>query len=180
MVKRVVTIAIIALLLVVCSFSLSARPTKGIALGAQIGAMATGVLVDVPAGPLAISGGINYPLLVKYIEFLAGESFITDVIPFMMVSADLSYPIAIGENFDLKFGLSTLAGTDFKEGIMGTVGAMIKGEYWLPQKKVGLFFHMDVPFWAYMATKETSNSIIDPGLPLLGIFTTRAGLLWAL
>ena len=171
-------VLVVLLIILVASFNLSARPNKNIALGFQVGAFATGPVVDIPLGPLALNVGVNYPLLIGWIKTISDmDSDLFKSVFFL--SGDLTYPIALGEQFDLKLGVSTLAGTDFKNLMVGTVGVTAKGEYWIPNKNVGLFMHMDVPIGLYAISETESAFGVGAEVPLLGILTTSAGVLWA-
>ena len=64
-------VLVVLLIILVASFNLSARPNKNIALGFQVGAFATGPVVDIPLGPLALNVGINYPLLIGWIKTIS-------------------------------------------------------------------------------------------------------------
>lgn len=175
-------IFIVLLLIFLSSTRIFARPTRGIAIGAQVGPLATGVVADFRLGPVALSLSLGTPLMINYILSQTGDVFEDDIgsiAPFFMVGGDFTYPIALGEHFNLKIGLSTLAGTDFEYGIIGIAGGTIKGEYWIPNKKIGIFMHMDVPVMAYIAGSEIeSAAIFNWAIPILGIFTTSAGVLW--
>ena len=57
--------------------------------------------------------------MVNYIMGQSGDVFDTTIAPFFIVTGDFTCPIALGEHFDLKVGISTLAGTDFEYGIVG-------------------------------------------------------------
>ncbi len=173
-------ILLIVLLVLLTAPLLFARPTKGIAIGAQVGALATGVVADFPLGPVSLSLGINTPLIINYVMTQSGDLFENNIAPFFIVSGDFTYPFALGQHFDLKVGISSLAGTDFENGVIGVAGGIVKGEYWIPNKPIGLFMHMDLPIVVYIGGKEIGFTTATSWLiPLLGIFTTSAGVLWA-
>jgi len=172
-------VALVLIMVLIGTTLLFARPTKGIAVGAQVGPLATGVVVDFPLGPVSFNFGVNTPLMINYIKTQSEDVFEDAIAPYFMVSADITYPIHLGEHFDLKFGISTLAGTDFKNAIIGIAGGTVKGEYWIPNKKIGIFMHMDVPVVVYFAAEDTFLVEANWLIPLLGVFTTTAGVLWA-
>lgn len=178
--NRRIMILVLSLALLLATAPLISRPTDGIAVGAQVGALATGVVIDVPLGNLALNVGLNTPLLWTYIAAQTDAEQENWVAPFFTLSADLTKPIPLGENFDLKLGISSLAGTDFETGLLGIAGATAKGEYWIPNKDIGLFMHMDVPLVYYMVAESDSFIGSNWLIPLFGIFTTTAGVLWAL
>jgi hypothetical protein len=152
-------------------------------IGGQLGFIATGAVVDIPLGPMAVQAGINYPLGIRYIEFLAGGdgSFVDDFLSaFFVVTSDITYPIALGKNFDLKLGVSGIGLTDFQSMLIGVIGPAVKGEYWIADKDYGLFVNLNIPVMALGVTDEGTMSVVDPALPLLGLFTTSAGVLWSL
>ncbi|MDD2297731.1 MAG: hypothetical protein PHX79_07955 [Sphaerochaetaceae bacterium] len=177
--KKIRTILLMMLLVLIIS-PVAARPHNGIALGAQIGFLTTGVVVDIPLGPIAINAGVNYPLGFKYIEWLGGETDGDFFTPYFTVTGDVTAPIPLGDNFDLKLGISTVAFTDFTTGMFGVAGGTIKGEYWIPNKNTGLFVNLNVPIAVYIVTEEQTWGLINSYVPLIGIFTTTAGVLWTL
>ncbi len=173
-------ILVVLLLILLSTALMFARPTKGIAIGAQVGPLATGVVADFPLGPVSLSLSIGTPLMVNYIMSQSGDVFDTSIAPFFIVTGDFTYPIPLGEHFDLKVGISTLAGTDFEYGVIGVAGGTIKGEYWIPNKKIGLFMQMGLPIVAYMGGPDIDfAATVNWAIPLLGIFTSTAGVLWA-
>lgn len=177
--KRVFETFVLIMAVLLATAGLAARPTDGIAIGAQVGFAATGVVVDIPLGGLYLNAGLNTPLLWTYIAANAGADD-NLMAPFFTVTADLTKPFPLGENFDLKVGLSALGATDFETVLVGIVGPTVKGEYWIPNKDMGLFMHMDVPV-AYYMVSETENFFGTNWLvPLFGLVTTTAGVLWAL
>jgi len=175
------TILLIALLLIFTT-TITARANEKLAIGGQLGFLASGVVVDVPLGSLALQAGLNYPLGFRYInEFTAdSEEFNEFIEAFFVVSADVTYPISLGTNFDLKIGMSALGFTDFQEGVIGAAGVAIKGEYWLEEKDVGLFVNLNAPVILFAMAPGEINTITHPLLPLIGLVTSTAGVLWRL
>ncbi len=181
--KRLAFLVFVVVMLMVLAMPLTARANDSLALGGQVGFIATGAVVDIPLGPMAVQAGINYPLGIRYIEFLAGGdgSFVDDFLSaFFVVSSDITFPISLGENFDLKLGLSGIGLTDFQSMLIGVIGPAVKGEYWIPNKNYGLFVNLNIPVMVVGVTDEGTLFESDPILPLLGLFTTTAGVLWAL
>lgn len=157
----------------------TARPNQGLAIGAQVGFLATGVIVDVPLGPIALNAGINYPMGFKYLDWISGETEGGDFFkPYFTVTGDITAPIPLGDNFDLKLGVSSVAFTDFSTGMYGVAGGTIKGEYWIPNKNTGLFVNLNVPVVIYFLTENEQLIFSNPVIPLIGLFTTTAGVLW--
>lgn len=177
--KRVFVTFVLIIALVLAAAPLAARPTNGIAIGAQVGFAATGVVIDIPLGGLYLNAGVNTPLLWTWIAANAGAED-NLMAPFFTVTADITKPIPLGENFDLKLGLSALGATDFETVLVGVVGPTAKGEYWIPNKDIGLFMHMDVPVAYYMVSDTESVFGSNWLVPLFGLVTTTAGVLWAL
>ncbi|NCB01716.1 MAG: hypothetical protein EOM67_06065 [Spirochaetia bacterium] len=179
--KKLCIILIVVLLS--STLAVSARANERLAIGGQLGFLATGVVVDIPLGPIAIQGGLNYPLGIKYIGEASGEdtgdldSFLD---AFFVVSADITYPISMGENFDLKVGVSTLGFTDFQAGILGVAGITVKGEYWVPNKNYGLFVNLNSPLIIYGVAEGEFFQESNAYLPLIGLVTSTAGMLWRL
>jgi len=162
----------------------AARPAGSIALGVQGGFLATGIVADINLGFLAINAGVNYPLGYTYIASLAGAEGEDLFLPLFTVTADVTSPMPLGDNFYLKPGVSAIAFTDFESGIGGVAGACLKAEYWIPNQNYGLFVNMNVPVMLFGAVAndldETSGGIyFSPWLPLFGLLTTTAGALWS-
>ena len=67
--KRLFVVLVLAIALS-ASPTLFARDTGNISIGAQLGFLATGVVVDVDLGPVAVNAGVNYPLGWTYISIL--------------------------------------------------------------------------------------------------------------
>ncbi len=181
--KRRYQLATIVLVIAILAIApISARMNSSLAVGAQFGFLATGIVADIPLGPLALQAGVNYPVGWLYIQSLAGGDDFGDFFnPFFVLTADITAPIGLGENFDLKLGVSTLGFTDFESGVFGVAGPAVKGEYWLAEKEVGLYVNLNVPIMGYILTADGSfDWIIHQALPLAGLFTTTAGVLWSL
>lgn len=159
----------------------AARPTNGIAIGVQGGFLATGVVVDIPLGPIDVNAGVNYPVGWTYIAALAEADYEDIFAPYFTVTADVTVPIPLGGNFDLKLGINTLGFTDFSSGIFGVAGGTAKGEYWIPGRNLGLFVNLNVPVMLYLTGAGTAfEAVFNPWLPLAGLVTTTAGVLWSL
>lgn len=169
---------IILAILIVLAAPVAARPNQGPAVGIQGGFLATGIVVDIPLGGLSLNAGVNYPLGFKYIEWATGETDGDFFMPYFTVTGDVTVPFELGENFDLKVGLSTLAFTDFETGMFGVAGGAVKGEYWIPNKDMGLFVNLNVPIAVYILTEEQQWGMVNAFIPLVGVFTTTAGVLW--
>ncbi len=172
-------IVFLIFLILISATLLFARPTNGAAVGAQVSPMTTGLVADFPLGPVSLGVGLSTSFIVNYIVEISEEIMDSVFPPYFIVSGNVTYPIALGEHFDLKVGLGTMASTDFQTGVMGTAGAVIKGEYWIPNSKFGLFAHIDLPFFAYSAHKELGfTTLFDWSIPLLGLFTSALGFYW--
>jgi len=172
---------ILLVMLVMVLAPVSARANESMAIGVQGGFLATGAVIDIPFGPLSVNAGVNYPVGWLYIKTLASEdASVSGLIdPFFVVTADVTAPISMGESFDLKIGVSTLGFTNFATGLFGVAGAALKGEYWIPEKEMGLFVNLNVPVMLYVVGEDTPfSAIFSPWLPLAGLFTTTAGVLW--
>ncbi|HCS37011.1 MAG: hypothetical protein CVV48_15985 [Spirochaetae bacterium HGW-Spirochaetae-4] len=176
--RRYMQLSVILAILILLAAPLAARPNQGPAIGVQAGFLATGVVVDIPLGGISLNAGVNYPLGFKYIEWAAGETDGDFFIPYFTVTGDITVPFALGENFDLKVGLSTLAFTDFETGMFGVAGGAVKGEYWIPNKDMGLFVNLNVPIAVYILTEDQQWGMVNAFIPLVGLFTTTAGVLW--
>lgn len=68
-------IFIVLLLIFLSSTLIFARPTRGIAIGAQVGPLATGVVADFRLGPVALSLSLGTPLMINYILSQTGDVF---------------------------------------------------------------------------------------------------------
>lgn len=175
--KRIVLVSILMFTLAVSL--LPARDQK-IAVGAQIGFAATGVVVDVGLGSLYLQAGVNYPLGITYIgAALEAEDSFVNIVTF---NADISQAFALSENFDLKLGLGTTAFSNFGPVIIGLGGVVLKGEYWVPQKNYGLFLNLNIPILAYGFIEDDDNFdggvVFNPLLPLAGLLTSTIGVLY--
>lgn len=175
------TIIFVALLLMLTT-TITARANNKIAIGGQFGFLASGIVVDIPLGPLAVQGGLNYPLGFRYINEVTedNEDFNDFLSAFFVVSADVTYPMSLGPNFDLKLGVSALGFTDFEVGMLGAAGVAIKGEYWSSEKNFGLFVNLNAPVILFAMSSEGIETITNPLLPLIGLVSSTAGVLWRL
>lgn len=179
--KRTTTIFFLVLVVLLGTlFPLSARE-KSVAVGAQLGFTTTGVLVDVGLGETYIQAGINYPLGITYIASTTdSEEKFFDIYTF---NADISQAFALSDNFDLKIGLGTTAFTNFGPVVIGFAGPVVKGEYWIPNKNVGIFLNLNIPVMGYgvIEDDETFDGgvVFNPLLPLAGLFTSTVGVLYA-
>ena len=179
--SRKIFILVITIIMLVTP--LAARENNSIAIGVQGGFLATGVVVDIPLGPLSVNAGLNYPAGWLYIRTLSDTNEDIDNLldPFFVLTADVTSPIPVGENFNLKVGANSLAFTDFSNGLFGVAGFVLKGEYWIPNKDRALFVNLNVPLMLYVVGPETPfNAVFSPWLPLAGLLTTTAGVLWSL
>lgn len=174
------TLVFMAIILSIGLFSLPARE-KNIAVGAQLGFTTSGVLVDVGLGSLYLQAGVGYPLGISYIAALSDdEDIFYNVFTY---NADISQAFALSDQFDLKLGIGTTAFTNFGPVIIGFAGPVIKGEYWIPNKNMGLFLNLNVPVMAYgiVEDDDTFNGgvIFDPVFPLIGLVTSTFGVLYS-
>jgi hypothetical protein len=175
--KQLIIIVLITLLFSTPIFS---RANEDLAIGGQLGFLATGVVVDIPFGPLAVQAGINYPLGFSFIQAVTNNLDDAFFFPYFNVSADVTYPISLGDDFDLKIGVSTLGFTDFANGIFGAIGGTIKGEYWIQEKDIGLFANLNAPIMVYLFADGERITFTDPLLPLIGLITSTVGVLYRL
>ncbi|WP_320121421.1 hypothetical protein [uncultured Sphaerochaeta sp.] len=171
---------ILLLVLIVSLGTLSARENS-VAVGAQLGFTTTGVLVDVGLGDLYLQAGVNYPMGITYIASTTdSEEKFFDIYTF---NADISQAFALSENFDMKVGLGTTAFTNFGPVVLGLAGAVVKGEYWIPNKNTGIFVNLNIPVMAYgfIEDDETFDGgvVFNPLFPLAGLFTSTVGVLYA-
>jgi len=171
---------ILLLVLIVSLGTLSARENS-VAVGAQLGFTTTGVLVDVGLGDLYLQAGVNYPMGITYIASTTdSEEKFFDIYTF---NADISQAFALSENFDMKIGLGTTAFTNFGPVVLGLAGAVVKGEYWIPNKNTGIFVNLNIPVMAYgfIEDDETFDGgvVFNPLFPLAGLFTSTVGVLYA-
>ncbi len=175
--KRILTSLLLLVLLVL---PLAARPSS-MAVGAQLGFTSTGVVGDFEFGPVALDVGANFPLGLAYIKSLTDGDDWGVLDSLFTMTGGVSYPISLGEQFSLKVGVATTLFTDLKSPlVVGFAGPMIKGEYWIPNSSFGLLAKLDVPVFAYAIGEGGAATGFDPVLPLLGIFTSTFGVLYAL
>lgn len=178
--KNKIIVLLVILMVLFGASQISAGPRSNFAIGVQGGFLATGIVVDVALGPLNVNAGVNYPVGWTYVTSLAGSDDLDFLFPaFFTVTADVTTSIPLGNDFALKVGASTIGLTDFQSGIFGVVGACIKGEYWIPYRDTGLFVNLNVPVMLYGFTGGTPNVLFSPWLPLAGLLTTTAGVLWS-
>ncbi|HPZ16241.1 MAG TPA: hypothetical protein PLX25_06215 [Sphaerochaeta sp.] len=172
------TLSILVILVTLMSPAL-ARPAS-FAVGAQLGFASTGVVADMELGPVALDIGANFPAGIAYIKTLAGgdDWGLTDSL--FTMTTDLTYPISLGEDFSLKVGLGNTLFTNFSESVLGFAGVAVKGEYWIKGGPFGLFAKIDLPVFLYAIGETTTESGFSYGLPLVGIFTSSIGVLYAL
>ena len=175
--KRIATGLLLLTLLVL---PLSARPSS-IAVGAQLGFTSTGVVGDFEFGPVALDIGANFPAGLAYIKSLAGGDDWDLANSLFTMTGGVSYPISLGEQFSLKVGIGTTIFTNFTPWVLGFAGAILKGEYWIPNSSFGVFARYDMPFFIYALGGEEGITGFSPGLPLLmGGFTSTIGVLYSL
>lgn len=180
--KRLLMIVMVLIVLLLITAPLTARANNSLAIGGQIGFLATGAVIDIPLGPIALQAGVNYPLGIAFIDTTFGlEGELAGLFDSIFVAtADATFPISLGENFDLKLGISTLSFTDFNTSVFGVLGPAIKGEYWVPNKNYGLYVHLNTPLMVYGYTESGFTWDMHAGYALIGLLTTTAGVLWAL
>jgi len=176
--KKLLIIALLVIILV--STPLFSKANDQLAIGAQAGFLATGVVIDFPLGPLDMQAGINYPLGFSFIQAATDNIDDAFFFPFFNVTADITYPISLSDNIDLKVGVSTLGFTDFENGIFGAIGGAMKGEFWLEGKDVGLFINMNAPIMVYLFADGERITFTDPLLPLIGLVSSTVGVLYRL
>lgn len=173
-------IALILLVLLLAVGSLSAR-SNGVAVGAQLGFAASGVVVDVGLGSLYLQAGIGYPLGITYIAAtLEEEDVFVDIVS---LNADVSQAFALSENFDIKVGIGTTAFTNFGPVVLGLAGPVVKGEYWVPEKHFGLFLNLNIPVMGYGVIEDNDEFdggfVFNPLFPLFGLVTSTIGVLYS-
>ena len=157
---------------------------NAVAVGLQAGFVATGVVLDLQLGSLGLSAGLNYPIGYTYIASLAEASDEDLFAKAATVTADITTAFDLSDSFSLKFGICTIALTNFGPTFGGVAGPCLKGEYWIPNKKVGLFVNLNAPIMLYgVAVDEFSEkdavAVFSPWLPLAGLLTTTFGVLYA-
>ncbi|AEV28789.1 hypothetical protein SpiGrapes_0964 [Sphaerochaeta pleomorpha str. Grapes] len=162
--------------------NLSAREST-VAVGIQAGFVATGVVLDLQLGSLGFSAGLNYPIGYTYIASLAEASDEDLFANAATVTADITTAFDLSDSFSLKVGICTIALTNFGPTFGGVAGPCLKGEYWIPNKRTGLFVNLNAPVMLYgVAVSEFGESdsavVFSPWLPLAGLFTTTFGVLY--
>lgn len=176
--KKILLLVAVSLILV--AVPLAARDSM-VAVGAQFGFAATGVVVDIDLGGLAIDVGVNYPMGYTYIASaldFPSELLFVDI---YTVTADITQAFSLSDNFDLKVGIGALALTNFGPTFGGVAGGTLRAEYWIPNKNTALFFNVSVPLMLYgAAVGSASNAAIyfHPLLPLVGLLTGTVGVLY--
>jgi hypothetical protein len=162
--------------------TVSAREST-FALGLQAGFVATGVVADLQLGSLGLSAGLNYPIGYTYIASLSDSGTENLFAQAATVTADITIAFDLSDAFSLKLGVCTIALTNFGPTFGGIAGPCLKGEYWIPNKKTGLFVNLNAPVMLYgVAVDEFSEAdaaiVFSPWLPLAGLFTTTFGVLF--
>lgn len=172
--KRTIFILLVSLLVL---GNLAARPSS-LAIGAQVGFINTGVVVDLGLGSTYLNAGIGYPLGITYLAYAGGEELI---VPASTVSADITYAFALSDSFSLKVGVGGTGMTDFHSGFLGVLGPVLKSEYWVPNKHFGLNVTLHIP--VVMAGGFEDMDDVFAGysamLPVLGLFTSTIGVLFS-
>jgi hypothetical protein len=174
--KRIISICLVSALMLL---PLAARPSST-AVGAQLGFTSTGVVSDFELSPVALNIGANFPAGIAYIRALADGDDWGLASSLLTMTADVCYPISLGEQFGLKVGLGTTLFTNFTPWVLGFAGPVIKGEYWIPDTRFGLFAKLDVPIFIYAIGEGDTATGFSQALPLMGIFTSSIGVLYAL
>ena len=176
--KRFLIILIAVIIL--ASTPLVSKANDTLAFGGQLGFLASGVVIDIPFGALDVQAGINYPLGFSFIQAATDNIDDAFFFPYFNVTADVTYPVSLSDNFDLKFGISTLGFTDFESGVFGALGGAIKGEFWIQEKDIGLFMNLNAPIMVYLFADGESLVFTDPLLPLIGLVSSTVGILYRL
>lgn len=174
--KRILAIFIILAVLAVPVF---ARPSS-YAVGGQLGFTSTGAVVDMEFGPVALNIGANFPAGIAYITKLAGDDDWDIANSLFTMTTDLTYPISLGDDFSLKVGLGNTLFTNFSKSALGFAGVVAKGEYWINGGPFGLFAKVDLPLFLYAIGDTETVGGFSHALPLMGIFTSTVGVLYAL
>ncbi|MDY0304053.1 MAG: hypothetical protein RBQ65_05295 [Sphaerochaeta sp.] len=169
----------ILVVLVLSIFPALARPSS-FAIGAQLGFLSTGVVVDGHLGPVALDIGANFPAGITYIDALSDNDDLNIEDSIFSMTADITVPINLGSDFSLKLGLGTTLFSDFSEYAVGLAGGVVKGEYWIKGGPFGLFVKMDLPLLLYAIGESSAAGGFNAALPLLGILTSTVGFLYAL
>ncbi len=185
------TLKSVLLVLLVLAFALAplaARPSS-VAVGAQLGFAATGVVVDVGLGSMYVQAGLNYPLGITYILANTSDSTSSEdiFVNVYSLNADVSQAFALSDNFDVKLGVGATVFTNFGPVAIGLAGAVVRGEYWIPNKNpnknTGIFLTMNIPFMGFGVIQNDSTFdggvIFNPLLPLMGLLTSTVGLLYS-
>jgi hypothetical protein len=180
--RRILALAV--LFLAVGMLPLAADPEKSIAIGGKFGFADIGVSADFPVGPLVITPGIGYP---GGLWFL-GEMLDVFNLPFVTepgptFTLDVTYPVSIGERFDLKLGANIWIMPDINfSGMWGTAGLSVRPEYWFGDGRWGIVWNLNVPLIHYGWPSLSGNFFneFDPTLPLFGLLTSSLGVLYSL
>jgi hypothetical protein len=130
-----------------------------------------------------MSAGLNYPIGYTYIASLSDSGTENLFAKAATITADITTAFALSDAFSLKLGICTIALTNFGPTFGGIAGPCLKGEYWIPNKKIGLFVNLNAPIMLYgVAVDEFSDAdavaVFSPWLPLAGLFTTTFGILY--
>ncbi|WP_320127595.1 hypothetical protein [uncultured Sphaerochaeta sp.] len=181
--KMILSLTILMLVAFLGMGNLTARENT-LAAGVQVGFAATGVVIDIQKGSLGMSAGLNYPIGYTYIASLSEADPEDQIANVATITADITTAFDLSDSFSLKLGISTIALTNFGPVFGGIAGPCLKGEYWIPNKNTGLFVNLNVPIMLYgVAVNEFSDMdtmvAFNPWLPLLGLFTTTFGVLYA-
>jgi hypothetical protein len=181
--KKIRSVLVSLLLATLLGTGTLAARENTFAIGLQGGFLATGIVADVQMGPFGMSAGLNYPIGYTYLASLAGAENEDLVAEAATITADMTAAFELSDSFALKAGISTIALTDFGPVFGGIAGPCLKGEYWVPDRKMGLFVNLNAPILLYgVAVDEFSEAdaaaVFSPWLPLLGLFTTTFGVLY--
>jgi hypothetical protein len=176
--------AFAALILIVCTLPVAAGPERSVSIDAQFGIADTGIIVDIPVGPVELSPGLNYPAGLALMGQVLG---VYEHLPFInepgpVFTLDVTYPFDIGERFTLKTGTSVWIMTDYLfTSMMGTAGFVIRPEYLFSGSNWGLFYNLRLPVVHYGYPSLSGNFFneFDPMLPVvMGFLTSAFGVLY--
>ncbi|AEC02512.1 hypothetical protein [Parasphaerochaeta coccoides] len=180
--KMKMIFAIAVVLLVACVTPVMAQD---FGVGVQFGVFVTGIVADIPVGPISLTPGVGYPFGIKAFANMSESSEDTEVFNAAPVfSLDATIPFDFGDNFRLKIGAGAWALTHIKDGtFMGTAGLKVRPEFFTNTGNWSVFINVDVPVIVFFPRDNADGTQgmkveYNPLLTVFSVFTSSLGVMY--